>query len=196
MPFLSRRGNDPAEVPALPYHPSSPEGLAARWVQWVAAAGPVADPLSDDTGEYAGRNQPDDVWFLGGSYGKRMERRCAVPAGRDLFVPAVTMWQWASEGPPLVLDEPYGSVTVDDVQLELQEIVTLEPFVVSGARLNGVNQRKRPIPMTVWGLWRLIPGLAPGAHEIHVRGGDRQGFDVDVTYRVVAGGTGPGYPLP
>ncbi|TFV66579.1 UNVERIFIED_ORG: hypothetical protein E4P37_06220 [Bacillus sp. AZ43] len=193
MSFLSRsRG---AEVlPPLPYEPSSAPGLAARWVQWVAASGPIKNPLDDATGEYAGLNQPDDVWFLAGSYGKRMHRRCAVPAGRPLFLPAFNTWYWPTDVPPLVMEDAHGSLTVDGAAVQLQEIGTPVPFVVAGARLNGVTNTRKPVPATVWGLWGQVPPLEPGGHELHVTGGDGYGFEVDVTYSLVVGGVTPAYP--
>ncbi len=50
MPFLSRMSGRPDDAAALPYDPRSPQGLAARWVQWIASVGPVKNPLEDDTG--------------------------------------------------------------------------------------------------------------------------------------------------
>ncbi|RBY95300.1 hypothetical protein DQ237_14605 [Blastococcus sp. TF02-8] len=193
MPFLSR-SREP-ELPApLPYDPSSPEGLAARWVRWVAAAGPLANPVEDEDGRHAAANQPDDVWFLAGTSGKRMQRSCVVPVGRPLFLPAFTMWECPAEGPPPVVERAYGAVHVDGVAQELREIGTPVPFVVAGARLNGVNGRKRPLPVSVWGLWTHVAPLPPGEHEVHLSGGDGYGFEVEALYRLAVGGAGPVYP--
>jgi hypothetical protein len=194
MSFLSRRSAEPESAAALPYDPRSAEGLAARWVQWVASAGPLKNPLEDETGEHAAHNQPDDVWFLAGSYGRRMERRCVVPAGRDLFLPMFNMWYFPAEGPPAPVEGISGSLAVDGVPLEPDVIATPVPFTVTGARLNGVTQRKKPLPVTVWGLWKLIPALPVGEHVVRAVGGDGYSFTVDVTYRVLVGGTIPVYP--
>ena len=183
MSFLSRRSS--SEAPALPYDPRSPEGLAARWVQWVAAAGPLKNPVADETGEHAAGNQPDDVWFLAGSYGERVERRCAVPAGRDLFLPAFNMWHVGGDGPPPVMERASGTVVLDGQLIEPDVIATPVPFTVAGARLNGVTRTKRAVPTTVWGLWTLIPALSPGQHQLRATGGDGYGFSVDVSYRLL-----------
>ncbi|TYP87475.1 hypothetical protein [Blastococcus xanthinilyticus] len=196
MPLFSRRAAPSSDVPVLPYDSRSAEGLAARWVRWVASAGPLKNPLDDATGEHAAVNQPDDVWFLAGSYGKRVLRRCFVPAGRELFLPAFNMWEYPSTGPAPVVEDAWGSLTVDGRQWELATIGTPEPFVVAGARLNGVTSRKTPTPTTVWGLWALIGPLSPGPHEVHAAGGDGHGFEVDVTYQITVGGADPGYRTP
>jgi hypothetical protein len=194
MSFLFRKSAQP-EAAALPYDPRSPEGLAARWVQWVAAAGPVKDPIDDDTGEYAANNQPDDVWFLAGTYGKTMTRSCAVPADRDLFLPVFNMWTSPADGPPEAVDGVSASLVVDGVPLQPDLIATPQPFTVAGARLNGVTGRKSPQPVTVWGLWKLIPALAPGEHELRAVGGVGSAFVVDIRYRLVVGATVPAYPV-
>ncbi len=184
MSFLLRKNSGADEAAALPYDPRSPEGLAARWVRWVGASGPLKNPLEDDTGEYAAVNQPDDVWFLAGSYGKRVERRCVVPTGRSLFLPVFNMWEWPAEGPQDAVERASGSLVVDGVSVGPDLITTPIPFTVAGARLNGVTRRKKPVPVTVWGLSKLIPALAPGQHELRAVGTDGHGFTVDVTYRL------------
>ena len=177
MSFLSRRSADPAP---LPYAPDSPEGLAARWVQWVAAASMLHNPVADETGEDAAVGQPDDVWFLAGSYGETVQRRMTVPAGRALFVPVFNTWEWPAEGPPEPMANAHGSLTVDGVPVEPDVIGTPVPFVVTGARMNGVTSTRKPVPTTVWGLWKLLPPLAPGEHVVHAVGGDGHGFTTDV----------------
>lgn len=201
MSFWSRRGELP-EVAPLPYEPGSPEGLAARWVQWVAASGPVKNPLEDETGEHAAEHQPDDVWFLAGTSGKRHERRCFVPVGRDLFLPAVNMWFYPSSALPedaelaFLREHGSGSLSIDGVAQGLEEIVTPAPFTVAGARLNGVTNSKKPIPTTVWGLWKRVPALPPGEHTVWAVGALGPEFTVDVTYRLlVAPAPAVSYPV-
>ena len=189
MSLFSRRGS--AAAPELPYDPRSPQGLAARWVQWVAAAPAARNPVADATGEDAAANQPADVWFLAGSYGDVVRRQCVVPAGRELFVPVFNLWD-RDGGPPPVVDGAYGSLVVDGVSLEPEAIGTPAPFTVAGAALNGVTLRRKPKQVTVWGLWKLVPGLPAGDHDLHVVGGDGHGFTVDVAYRLSASPAGAG----
>src|SRR3954467_5116502 len=101
MPLLSRLFTGDRRSPVeLPYPPASPEGLAARWVRWVAGIGPMHNPIGDTTGADAGLNQPDDVWFLAGTFGDDVERRCNVPTDRPLFLPVFNMWHVPADGPP------------------------------------------------------------------------------------------------
>jgi hypothetical protein len=187
MPLFSRRS--PADVDPLPYEPRSPEGLAARWVQWAAAATPLKNPIADTTGADAGHNQPDDVWFLAGSYGEEVRRRVVVPAGRELFLPVINLWFWPTDSAPEPIEDAVGSLLVNGVGVEPDVISTPVPFVVAGARLNGVTRSTKPIPTTVWGLWKHLAAPAPGRHELRIRGGVGPGFAVDVSYELFVGAT-------
>lgn len=141
-------------------------------------------------------HQPDDVWFLAGSSGERMERRCVVPTGRNLFLPVFNMWEWPAAGRPAAVERASGSLVIDDVSVEPDVISTPIPFPVAGARLNGITGRKKPVPVTVWGLWNLVPALAPGQHELRAVGSDGYGFTVDVTYRLAVADGIPSYACP
>ena len=153
-------------------------------------------PLEDETGQYAGQNQPDDVWFLAGSYGRKpVLRRCLAPVGRELFLPVVNMWDVGNGGPPPVVERAFGSLTLDGVSVEPVEISTPIPFTVAGARLNGVTGRTSPFAVTVWGLWSHLPALDAGDHDLHVVGGDGEGFVVDVRYQLSVTATAANYSL-
>src|SRR5690349_20598448 len=113
--FSDLFGGAGRQVKPLPYHPTSPEGLAARWVRWVAGVGPMNNPVADRTGAHAAIDQPDDVWFLAGTFGGGVERRCTVPAGRPLFFPAFNMWHRYADQPPPHLPRAHGDLVVDAV---------------------------------------------------------------------------------
>lgn len=179
MPFFLRRSAAP-----LPYAPGSPEGLAARWVRWVAGIGRGTSPVADATGEWAGLGQPDDVWFLAGTFGGTARRRCTVPAGVPLFAPAVNMWRDAADGPPPVLERGFGQVLVNGVPVPLRTVTA--SFEAAGARGNPVTATRRPVALTVWGLWAHTEPLLPGTHEVQIEGGDGYGFTVGASYTVDA----------
>ncbi|MEV8513529.1 hypothetical protein [Dactylosporangium sp. NPDC051484] len=169
---------------ALPYESASPEGLAARWVRWVAGVGPFRNPVRDRSGRFAGLHQPDDVWFLAGTFGGEVRRRCVVPGGRPLFLPAFNIWSVGAEGPPEPVPDAFGHLVVDDVPTEVDVIATPVPFAVAGALLNPVTGTRQAVPVNVWGLWRRLDPLPAGSHSLHVSGGDGYGFTVEVTYRL------------
>ncbi|NUT34111.1 MAG: hypothetical protein HOV79_13675 [Hamadaea sp.] len=180
MPLFSR-----TRVAAeLPYPPHSPEGLAARWVRWVAAAGPVRNPVADETGDFAGLGQPDDVWFLAGTFGGDVERRCAIPARRSLFFPLFNIWYDDPDGPPHPERDAVGTLTVDGARFTPDVIATPRPFEVAGVFRNPVTGTRQPIAVTVWGLWKRLDPLPPGRHEVRFSGSDGHDFNVSATYHL------------
>lgn len=181
-------GGQTPDLPVpLPYEADSAEGLAARWVQWAAAAGPMNNPVQDATGKDGGVNQPGDVWFLAGTFGGDVERHVAVPSGRPLFFPAFNMWTIPADGPPEALGQAFGEVWVNGEQQAVRVIATPVPFHVTGARLNPVTGTRKPVPATVWGLWAHLEPPAPGAHSVFFRGGDGFGFTVSAKYHLTVG---------
>ncbi|MBO0922173.1 hypothetical protein J1G42_15215 [Cellulomonas sp. zg-ZUI222] len=171
----------PRRRPApVPYPTGSPEDLAARWLRWVAGQDWATSPVADLNGEHAGRDQPDDVWFLAGTFGGPVQRDCTVPAGRPLYGPAVNMWGPAGDGPP-VLGDGFGRITVDGADVELREVV-VDAVDLAGSQDNPVTQTRRIVPMAMWGLWGLVPPLPAGRHEVVIRGGDGHGFTVEAVY--------------
>lgn len=186
MGLFSRASQaDDAPLP-LPYDPASPEGLAARWVRWAASVGPLHNPVTDPSGADAGLNQPDDVFFLAGTFGGSTARSVAVPAGVPLFVPAVNIWAW-EDGEVETLPRAFGDVVLDGVALGADRITTPEPFLVAGARANPVTRTRKPVPMVVTGLWKRLDPPAPGPHSLRVRGGDGHGFVVDLSVELLVG---------
>jgi hypothetical protein len=185
MPTFSRFfSGGRGESPELPYPPHSPEGLAVRWVRWVAGIGLAHSPVADPTGADAGVNQPGDVWFLAGTFGGTVERRCPVPAGLPLFLPVFNMWHVNADGPPPHLPEAYGHLMVDNAPVDPDVIATKAPFQVAGASRNPVTGSRRPVPVAVWGLWKRLGPFAPGRHVVGFSGGDGYGFTVSVTYHL------------
>jgi hypothetical protein len=153
-------------------------------VRWVAGAEPAHCPVADLTGADAGVNQPGDVWFLAGTFGDAVERRCPVPTGLPLFLPAFNMWHVNADGPPSHLPEAYGKLVVDGAPVDLDVIATPAPFPVAGTPDNHVTGTHRQVPVAVWGLWKRLEAFAPGRHVVGFSGGDGYGFTVSVTYQL------------
>jgi hypothetical protein len=173
----------PSDGGPLPYPNESPEGLAARWVRWAAASDVARNPITDETGRYTSRNQPEDVWFLAGCFGGAVERTCSIPARKKLFLPAINLWTFGARQPS-ELPDAFGYLHIDGTEISLDVIATPQPFFVKGTRKNPVTGTSSKVSVVVWGLWKQIDPLIPGQHKIRVGGGDGHGFRVDVTYQI------------
>ncbi|MBE1487821.1 hypothetical protein [Plantactinospora soyae] len=170
----------------LPYDPMSPEGLVARWVRWVADSARRESPVADETGEFASVKQPDDVWFLAGTFGGPVARRCKLPADRPLFFPAFNIWQpRARSGQMPIMEQASGYARLDDEDLPLAVIGTPEPFLVRGALGNPVTGMPSAQPVSCWGLWGRLDPLPPGKYRLIFGGTDGRRFRVEANYLLV-----------
>lgn len=78
---------------------------SAEWWKWVLSMPKDSHPLFDNAP--AGKNQPENLWFLGGTVNfledeldKTIERTITVPYGKALFIPVTTVMMAKSLGDP------------------------------------------------------------------------------------------------
>ncbi len=182
MSIISRLLGKP-DVGMIPYSKGSPEELAARWVQWGASTNINCNPIADLTGEFAEKEQPDDVWFLAGCFGGVLNRKCTIPGNTKIFMPIFNMWFTDHYDPP-DLDKAYGFLNIDGQEIEIDRIFTKKPFIVRGVRGNPVTGSIFEYSMRVDGLWKLIDPLQVGKHQIFIRGSDGYDFFLEVNYEI------------
>ena len=155
------------------------QDLAARWWNWAASTGEAKNPIGDPTGKFCAEKQPGDVWFLAGSFGDKITRKCKVPKGRQLFAPVLT--QVCSPDTVCKFDEPVVSAELDGKALEVVEIDN-KSFQVAGIPDNPITYDDVPVDLISTGHWVQFGPLAPGKHTLHLLGKDGTSFTVDVTY--------------
>jgi hypothetical protein len=137
--------------------------LAARWLRWVNSIPSERSPLGDQTGQYAGENQPDDVWFLAGNRGGGAKRQCAVPAGRPLFFPLFNMWGRSKD---LISPQAGGQAALDGERLPTWTVHNTESIKIPLIAGKSFPQWK----VRMWGLWSYHPGLPVGDHVLEFHG--------------------------
>ncbi|MFE0642773.1 hypothetical protein ACFW2Y_14340 [Streptomyces sp. NPDC058877] len=149
-------------------------GLAARWWQWALSAPDDASPVADLTGEHAGWRQAEDVWFLAGTYGGQVVRRCEIPSDRPVFFPIVNVQHTKLHSrTPLTLGVARADAHLNGVPLPLREF-TAPPFRV-GLRMH-----------LAWGIWTGLGPLTPGQYVLEIKARTTSGFWVDTTYHLTA----------
>ncbi|GHE54086.1 hypothetical protein GCM10014715_03760 [Streptomyces spiralis] len=147
--------------------------LAGRWWKWALAAPDDLCPVRDTTGENAAWNQPADLWFLAGTYGGRVVRRCVVPSDRPLFFPVLNMQHTRFHSKvPLFLTVARATASLNGVPLPLQEFAA--PF------------RTKLIRRFAWGIWGGVVPLTPGQYVLEIKAESTSGFWVDTTYHLDA----------
>ncbi|MFJ8663189.1 signal protein [Streptomyces sp. NPDC093795] len=160
--------------------------LQGRWWSWAASEPSATNPVADEDGSACGRNQPQDVWFLAGTFGGQVARACEVPSGRPLLAPVVNSFG-DPEDCAAFMTSAKGTVLLDGKAVE-PESYPGDSIVVQALEGNPVTGEAGRFAATGCGLWVQLPPLAPGAHSLKIRGsaGDFS-TGVDYALTVVAG---------
>ncbi|MFI6595460.1 signal protein [Nonomuraea sp. NPDC050536] len=173
-----------ARRPARPAMPAA-DAVQGRWWSWAASTPVIGNPVSDTTGRDCARNQPSDVWFLAGTFGGRVHRRCTVPARRPLIFPVVNVLADRRTCARFMAGAQ-GTVTLDG------KPVTPERIEGDGVRVTAVEHN--PVTTSAGtflthacGLWVRHEPLPPGRHTLTVRG-STGGFRTVAEYDLVVAG--------
>jgi hypothetical protein len=165
---------------------------AVNWWQWVLSIPADRNPLTDETGEFAGEDQHGPVWFVAGTFGNSVERSYQVPAGKALFVP-VFVWIFgagafdcdpSNPGVPCVVCDleqlaaantqvaDVVEVFIDGVSVQnvrRYEASSSGPFAVSYPENSVVGlPAGNYFPNVTDGYWLMLHPLPPGMHEIRI----------------------------
>ncbi len=146
--------------------------LAARWWKWALSAPAERSPVADRTGQFANWRQPSDVWFLAGTYGGRVVRRCQIPAGKPVFFPVFNTQRLALG----FSTEPWRE-NVSEVEAALNgTALPLHEFTSGRFWTAGV-------PRVAWGLWCTLDPPLPGQYVLSIKATSGE-FWVDTTYHL------------
>ncbi|WP_037334039.1 hypothetical protein [Saccharomonospora piscinae] len=160
--------------------------LQGRWWTWAASSEDDSNPVADPDGSRCAEDQPTDVWFLAGSFGERVTRTCTMPAAVPVAFPVVN-YIGDAESCDVFLSSARGSAVLDDRELEPQRheatIVTVN--AVEGNPVTGSGGR---FQTHACGLWVQLEPLAPGNHELRIRGASGS-LEIAVDYELQVTGT-------
>jgi hypothetical protein len=206
------RGNagNPGIAPpqSHPYGKSYGEWAVAWW-QWSLSIPADRNPLTDETGEFAGEGQHGPVWFVAGTFGNDVERSYQVPVGKALFVP-VDAWVFGAgafdcdpsvPGVPCVVCELEALAAANTAAAEVVEVsidgVTVrnvrryeasspEPFAIRYPD-NSVTglPAGRYFPQVSDGYWLMLEPLAKGTHELYIHVNSPETSNGPIEYTVI-----------
>ena len=178
------------------------------WWNWAVQEPNATSPLTDDTGEDAGRNQAGPVWFLAGNFGGTSVRDITVPEGKALFFSVINAAWWTPEDGATEAEVRAAAnasidavsvlwASVDGVQvLDLPSLRAESPaggFVLNvpaGSILDefGGAAPGDHDPTVADGFWVMLEPLPVGNHVINFVGavGNPMApdFELDVTYNI------------
>lgn len=157
----------------------SSKEMQGRWWTWAASEPLKTNPVADKDGGLCARNQPDDVWFLAGTFGGKVKRSCTVPDDLPIAFPLVNKIG-TDEQCEAFMDVAEGSATLDGEDL-VSDTYRGELVEVDGAASNPLTGKAGRLTDTACGLWVQIPPLEPGPHSLRIRG-KAADFSVEVGY--------------
>jgi hypothetical protein len=150
------------------------------YLQWVAAFPRGSSPVSDTTGALCAAKQSGDVWFLASSDGTApVERSCAVPAGKMLFVPVASVLERSGNREPdcaamaRVAATNLAHVSGLSLAIDGKAVDDIAGYRQSsggcfalGIRLVPRQDAKQAVSD---GWFAMLPPLPPGAHTLVVQ---------------------------
>lgn len=161
-----------------------PGDVQSAWWSWAAGSPSGRNPVEDTTGEFCAVDQPSDVWFLAGTFGGSVTRRCEVPAGRTLVAPIVNQ-RGLQEDCAAFMETAAGTLTLDGEEVTPKRWAAT-PITITGVPGNPASE-EGSVHAHGCGLWALIPPLTPGAHKVAIRGSSGD-FRTSVDYELTVTG--------
>ncbi len=111
--------------------------LAGEWWNWALKEPAATNVVLDPDGRFCDLNQEGKVWFLAGTFGGEVKRKCVIPPGKAIFFPTLNGLSFAPDF-PVEGDDCLGfGSTVDDVRCDINDDLAVAPAVVLSANIDG-----------------------------------------------------------
>lgn len=157
---------------------------AMAWWQWAMRLPDGVRPYQDPSGAQCALAQTGPVWFLAGTDGTmRVQRRCVVPKGKYVFLPAIALLAHAKPGKPITCQQARDQVArTNDHLAQVQVSLDGEAITnIAAHRLGHVPcfdafknaaylERHAPyMPAATDGYWLMLAPLPAGLHRLSVK---------------------------
>jgi len=174
---------------------SKPYGLTygewtANWWKWGYSIPKNINPAYDDTGKNCVQKQNGPVWFLAGTYGHPVNRKCNIPAGKAILFPILNSECSFAEFPNLKtlselricaksIQDQISSLkaSVDGISIpDLKEYRIQSPpfnFILPQNNILGLPANVNTQAIAD-GNWVFLKPLSSGSHKITFKGGVQQ----------------------
>lgn len=156
-----------------------------KWWEWALSVPVSVNPVLDNTGQYAHKNQKGPVWFLAGTIGdenKVAHRICKIPKERSILFPVINYLRTYEAGLKTDVDlanhvqRDIDDIVVNEALLDGREVsifrVKSEPQVFH-LMVREENELGIPVGTSIAaadGYWVFIKSLNVGEHEIYFHG--------------------------
>lgn len=175
---------------SMPFNIPLPEWTSIWW-KWLHSIPADTSPALDSTGQFCSKSQNfSRVWFLAGTFGDSVTRKCTIPHGRAILFPIITCIFSFALDPHLKTEEQlikavrkdidtveYLGLTIDEIDFkELNRFrVISNPFddVIDGVKTKTVSD----------GYWIFVKPPKIGDHTIYFKGKNIDFFN-EVMYNI------------
>ncbi len=168
----------------------SPYGLSygewtTKWWEWALSVPIPVNPVLDNTGQYADKNQHDSVWFLAGTIGdenKVAHRTCIIPKQTAILFPVINYIHTSDSTFKTDIElvnhvqKDIDDIVVNEAMVDGQKVpifrVKSEPRIFS-LRVREENKLGIPVGNNIAsadGYWVFIKSLNKGQYEIYFHG--------------------------
>jgi hypothetical protein len=171
-----------------------------RWVKWCLEEPIETNPAKDMTGEKCGQNQSGPVWFLAGTFGGSVTRKCTIPMGKAILFPILEKETSFVEDNDITTEADLVSRTIDQTSrishveasvdgVTLQNLsryrVHTPVFDLIYPKHNVYHVQEGPTRAVSSGIWVFLEPLSAGEHTIYFKGMHRQpDFQTESTYEI------------
>jgi hypothetical protein len=201
--FVDERGSNSIQWFApedKPYGLSYGE-WTTKWWEWALSVPIPVNPVLDNTGQYADKNQQNPVWFLAGTIGdenKVAHRTCIIPKQNAILFPVInyihtsdpkfnTNIELVEHVKKDIDDIIINEAIVDDHQVPVYRVKS-EPRIF---KLIVREENKLDIPVGITtasadGYWVFLKNLNVGKHNIYFRGACSGGLrNASAQYQII-----------
>jgi hypothetical protein len=155
---------------------------SAEWIKWALTIPIRCNPAADTTGKNCAINQSGPVWFLAGTFGGSVKRKCSLPAGKAILFPVVLKECSFTEDLDLATEselrartkEAIDNVSIMEVSVDGLNIPNLKQYRAQSPLFsftfpsnNVYGVKAGPTQAVSDGFWILLKPLPAGHHEIH-----------------------------
>jgi hypothetical protein len=198
---------DDKSIESMLFPPDSePYGLkyalwTIKWWKWILSIPKEKNPVLDKSGLFLAEGQSDpNVWFLAGTFGGSVVRKCRIPLGKAILMPIINYECSFADEPSIknvtalelkckseIDDIKNLSFTIDQLNFgDMTPYRIHSPvFDVSLGPNNILDAGELHTKMITGGYWVLIKPLRAGSHHLMTSGSCQSGkIMIGTTYEL------------
>lgn len=186
------------DINSHPYGISYEEWIRLWW-KWLISIPKAKNPAFDSTGQLCATSQNTNVWFLPGTFGRAMNRKCIIPQGKGILFPIINYECSFADAPLMRTEEELEdqcrheidnigdiNATLDGKKIEVQNYrVKSSCFTVDIPPDNCLGASNGETRIASDGYWLFFEPLSTGNHVLQSFGSCLAGkIQIGCTFRL------------